>query len=106
MTKENQITDLLNAIEFELRALQLWQEAPSNDEALNSQEPFAVDTLAPHQWLQWIFIARMRVLLETKQSLPTDFSMAAYFEQSWIGDETKSRLIALIQQMDEVFDHA
>ncbi|MEF1291532.1 YqcC family protein, partial [Vibrio sp. M260118] len=54
MTKEKQIAELLNAVEAELRRIGLWQAQPPSEEALSSQEPFALDTLEPRQWLQWV----------------------------------------------------
>lgn len=38
--------------------------------ALSSVEPFSVDTLDFHQWLQWIFLVRMKQILEQDLPLP------------------------------------
>src|SRR5690606_6450282 len=35
-----------------------------------SCEPFCVDTLAFEEWLQWIFLPRMKVILENDEALP------------------------------------
>lgn len=103
MTKEKQIADLLNALQAELQSVGLWESQSPSDEQLASQEPFAVDKLAPQQWLQWIFIPRIRMLLTMSQTLPSDFSIAPYFEESWKGSREYSTLIALIHNLDEVF---
>jgi uncharacterized protein YqcC (DUF446 family) len=39
-------------------------------EALASVEPFSVDTLDFEQWLQWIFLPRMKMILEQDLPLP------------------------------------
>ncbi|MFM2589177.1 YqcC family protein [Vibrio sp. TBV020] len=106
MTKEIQLVTLLDALEGELRNLGQWQETSPNDQALTSQEPFAIDTLAPQEWLQWIFIARMRGLLTTNQPIPVGFSMAPYFEENWKEQPSMTTLVNLIQQVDKVCSDA
>ncbi|MBA1275259.1 YqcC family protein [Stutzerimonas azotifigens] len=64
------IADQLLLIERELRLLGMWSPAPPTTEALASQEPFCVDTLRLEEWLQWIFLPRMKVILEQGQPLP------------------------------------
>ena len=39
--------------------------------SLLSEEPFAIDTMSPEEWLQWIFIPRMFALLESGAELPS-----------------------------------
>ncbi|WP_285409455.1 YqcC family protein [Pseudomonas sp. FR229a] len=64
------IADHLLLIERELRALGWWDEVEPSVEALSSVEPFSVDTLDFEQWLQWIFLPRMKMILEQDLSLP------------------------------------
>lgn len=64
------IAEQLLLIERELRVQGWWEEVPPSSEALSSVEPFSVDTLDFHQWLQWIFLARMRHILEQDLPLP------------------------------------
>jgi uncharacterized protein YqcC (DUF446 family) len=64
------LAEILIDLEKELRELRLWEfEAPS-DEALASTQPFAIDTLNFPQWLQFIFIPRLYILIEHKHPLP------------------------------------
>jgi uncharacterized protein YqcC (DUF446 family) len=64
------IADQLLLIERELRMLGWWRDAPPSDEDLASCEPFCVDTLDFDQWLQWIFLPRMKFILEQNLALP------------------------------------
>lgn len=64
------VADQLLLIEQELRSLGWWDEVSPGDAALASQAPFCVDTLAFEQWLQWIFLPRMKVILENGLELP------------------------------------
>lgn len=64
------LADQLLLIERELRTLGWWSEMPPSADALASEAPFCVDTLAFEQWLQWIFLPRMKVILENDLALP------------------------------------
>ncbi|MES2869861.1 MAG: YqcC family protein [Pseudomonadota bacterium] len=64
------IAEQLLLIERELRLQGWWDEVCPSVEALSSVEPFSVDTLDFHQWLQWIFLARMKQILEQDLPLP------------------------------------
>ncbi|MCO7570868.1 MULTISPECIES: YqcC family protein [Pseudomonas chlororaphis group] len=64
------IAEQLLLIERELRVQGLWDEVAPSAEALASTQPFAVDTLDFEQWLQWIFLPRMKVILEQDLPLP------------------------------------
>ncbi len=60
---EKQGNQLLDALEAALRHNGLWGNERPSRQALASQQPFACDTLALEQWLQFIFIPRMQTLL-------------------------------------------
>jgi uncharacterized protein YqcC (DUF446 family) len=64
------VAEQLLLVERELRVLGWWSEMPPSAEALASQQPFCVDTLAFEEWLQWIFLPRMKVILEAGEELP------------------------------------
>ena len=66
----NALAEHLLLIERELRVLGWWQEEAPSAEAMASQEPFCVDTLTFEQWLQWIFLPRMKLILESGRDLP------------------------------------
>ena len=61
---------LLTELEEALRAAELWSLTQPSAEALASQQPFACDTLALEQWLQFIFIPRLRAMLEANAAVP------------------------------------
>lgn len=65
-----QIADQLLLIERALRVQGWWDATPPSEGALASQEPFCVDTLDFAQWLQWIFLPRMKAIIEAGADLP------------------------------------
>ncbi len=73
MSAEPQI--LLHAIERELKALSWWESVPPSARALASTEPFCLDTLSFPQWLQFVLLPRMQVLLDAGAPLPSRISI-------------------------------
>lgn len=91
------LADQLLLIERELRALGWWSESRPAPEALASPEPFCVDTLALEQWLQWIFLPRMKLILESDSALPQASGILAMAEVAYAqrGEEVAGLLAAL-----------
>ncbi|QTS85541.1 YqcC family protein [Ectopseudomonas khazarica] len=101
--RENELAEHLLLIERELRVLGWWQEQAPSAEALASQEPFCVDTLTFEQWLQWIFLPRMKQLLEADAALPSvsgiqPMAEMVYREQSGV----TRRLLELLGEFDRL----
>lgn len=71
----------LGAIELEMRRLHYWQDLPPSAQDLASALPFCCDTLEFPQWLQFIFLRKMRALLGSGAPLPTTCSIAPYAEE-------------------------
>ncbi|MCH8499570.1 MAG: YqcC family protein [Marinobacter sp.] len=103
LSQQQQVADGLLHIEMELRRLRLWAAQPPSEEALASAMPFAVDTLAFTEWLQFIFLPRMKVLLENDLPLPAVSGMAPMAEEYFRGvrDDGK-QLIRMLQAMDSL----
>ena len=78
--KHETLVDLLQELEQTLRDLQLWQQDKPSAEALASVEPFAIDTLAFEQWLQWLFIPQMQQLI-ARDSLPLSCDITPYLDE-------------------------
>ena len=74
---------LLYELEEELRALGWWEQQAPSAQALQSQQPFCVDTLDFAQWLQWIFIPRMHSILAGDHPLPVQCAIYEMAEVSY-----------------------
>lgn len=64
------LAEQLLLIERELRGLGLWSRLPPSEEALSSKQPFCVDGLAFEEWLQWVFLPRMKLIIESDSAFP------------------------------------
>ncbi|WP_026145189.1 YqcC family protein [Pseudomonas asplenii] len=97
------IADQLLLIERELRAQGWWSDEPPGEEALSSVEPFSVDTLEFEQWLQWIFLPKMKVILEQDLPLPNASGILAMAEMVYgLRPGEGVELQALLAQFDRL----
>lgn len=99
--KHLQVASLLMDVEFSLRNMGAWSEERPSDEALASEAPFCIDTLTFEQWLQFIFLERMRVLVEQNLPLPEQCGIApmaeVHFQQA---QRDPGQLIAHLEALD------
>ncbi|RUO80555.1 hypothetical protein CWI84_05720 [Idiomarina tyrosinivorans] len=101
MDKYQRAARLLDRIERELNCLGLWQAHQPPAEALESEQPFAVDTLEFHQWLQFIMIPRMWALIDGQHPLPDSIAVSPMAAHSFRNDiEQHEQLVALIRDFD------
>jgi uncharacterized protein YqcC (DUF446 family) len=101
MSQYHQVASALMDIEAALRQLHLWQSEPAPAEALRSEQPFAVDTLQFEQWLQFIFLPKIRFLVDQEQPLPGQCSIAPMAEESFRGRQLAvTELLAALENID------
>ncbi|ASA56592.1 YqcC family protein [Vibrio gazogenes] len=101
MSKYYQLNQSLNELEACLKMRQLWQNRPPSVQALSSRQPFAVDTLLPEQWLQWIFIPQMRQRIAEAAPVPSGFEMTPYFSEVWRDNPGYQPVIATLIKIEE-----
>ncbi len=93
---------LLQQLADELAFLSLWQTDKPSEQALTSSQPFCCDTLRFEQWLQFIFIERISIMISLKSPLPTRISLCPMAEESFkhLGKKA-SILINIIADIDQ-----
>lgn len=81
--------DLVVAYLLELEAALcdagLWSSIAPSAAALSSTLPFCVDTLRLEQWLQFVFVPKIKLIIDHKKSLPTACAIAFVAEQAFAG---------------------
>lgn len=101
MEYPDRLAGLLDHIERELKRLELWELQPPSASAFRSPNPFCFDTMSVPQWLQWVFIPRMRETLSMGVPLAAPCQVAPvvelYFED--IGAES-GQLLVLLEEFD------
>lgn len=106
MQNVNEILTILEQIEAELKSLGL-HGGPLNrpsDEAFLSDVPFCLDTMAFHQWIEYVLVERLRSLIHNKQELPATLlvhtAAQEYYRGSW---HIYKNLITLLRKLDSFF---
>ncbi|ABC28746.1 uncharacterized protein conserved in bacteria [Hahella chejuensis KCTC 2396] len=103
-----ELADVLLGLESELRRMGLWREDQPHEDALASVTPFCADTLEFHEWLQFIFIERMKVIVEYRAPMPPMRSgiepAAEMAYQGRLGQV--AGLLASLRQVDEAINNA
>ncbi|MFA0810723.1 YqcC family protein [Microbulbifer epialgicus] len=97
----SEIADQLLLLEAELRRMALWQEEVPPAEALASTEPFCVDTLTLPQWLQFIFLPRMRLMIEQEMPLPRECGIAPIAQEFFKNSGDAAALVAILEAVDQ-----
>ncbi|MEX1667139.1 YqcC family protein [Zhongshania arctica] len=96
-----EVAAVLIDIEAELRQIGCWQAEAPPPSALRSEQPFAVDTLNFAQWLQFIFIPRMRFLIDQQQDLPRASGIAPMAEEYFSATQLPANgLMAALRAVD------
>lgn len=72
---------LIHLLEQRMRQADLWHCSPPSHHAMQSTEPFAVDTMHLEQWLKFIFIPRIHALIDDQHPLPEQCVITPHAEQ-------------------------
>jgi uncharacterized protein YqcC (DUF446 family) len=83
----------LMELEAGLRNLRLWSHREPTARALASTEPFACDTLAFTEWLQFIFVPRLYSLAETGAPLPEKCDVTPMAEEYFKANAIEARVV-------------
>jgi uncharacterized protein YqcC (DUF446 family) len=99
----SRIADVLFEIESILRAHGRWDSNQPAVAELSSREPFCLDTLRFEQWLQWIFLPRMKQILEHGKPLPRKSGIHVYAQEYLQKkDPPTTRLLMHIKRFDDL----
>lgn len=99
----DRIADILLQVEATLRSSGQWDSYKPEYSALSSTQPFCLDTLRFEQWLQWVFLPRMKHTLENTRPLPEKSGIFVYaLEYLRKDDPSTNSLLTLMKHFDEL----
>jgi uncharacterized protein YqcC (DUF446 family) len=92
-------------MEREMRRIGLWAAQPPPAEAFSSSMPFCFDSMRFPEWLQWVFVPRIRALLEQGGPLPALSEIKPMAEEMFrqVEGDTR-RLLELIGEFDRMIN--
>ncbi len=94
-----------NRIEAAMREAGMWQDQPLPDEAYQFTKAFAMDTMAFSQWLQFIFLARIRSIIEERGKFPAQSMVAAQAVREFDTVREASEVSSVLSQFDRWINH-
>lgn len=101
-----QLNETLQQLEERLREVQWWSSTAPEPGALASSLPFCADTMAFEHWLQWVFIPRMRSLMDEGHPLPGRSGLAPMGEMAWQEQPREALLLLpLLRRIDRMLNN-
>ncbi|HEY6306209.1 MAG TPA: YqcC family protein [Candidatus Angelobacter sp.] len=100
---QQDVTRYADLIEAEMRRIGFWQSRPLQPEQMKFTQAFAMDTMAYTQWLQFIFLTRVREAAASNQ-FPSSSSVGAQAVREFDGNPDADALVTLLAEFDALFD--
>ena len=85
-----------------MRRIGMWREAPLRPEQLQFKKAFAMDTMTFSQWLQFIFLPRVRESIAAN-NFPSSSSVGAQAVREFDCYPEADGLISLLSEFDALF---
>lgn len=104
MSKAQQLTLLLEQLERQLKQAGLWSDIPPSAQAMASTAPFACDSMSFAMWLQFIFLTKMREMLEQNIPLPQALCLLPMAEECAKNEAGLELTFAVIGKIDALFE--
>lgn len=106
--KRRAVAEKIAEIEEEMRRAGLWQDAPLAAEQYEFRSAFAMDTMAFVQWLQFVFVPRVKEILAAGADFPSRSEVSAQAFREFVmfpayEEERTGRLLKLLQEFDRLF---
>lgn len=98
-----EIATQLDELEACLKAAGLWQSEPLPATAYASTEPFCCDTMAFEQWLQFVFLPKVRDMLAADAPLPSNMAIAPMAEMTLSEHLYFNAVHQCLKQLDKSF---
>jgi uncharacterized protein YqcC (DUF446 family) len=86
-----------------MKRIGYWSNDPLPEEAYDFREAFAMDTMAFSQWLQFILLPRVRLIIEQEGDFPTESMVGVQAAREFDGDADAAHLVSLLSEFDALF---
>ena len=103
MPTHEEVGAAANAIEAEMRRIGMWSEQPPAPEAFEFTQAFAMDTMPYSQWLQWVFLPRVRSIIAERGEFPSRSMVGTQAVREFDGTWEANELVSLLSNFDGLF---
>lgn len=104
MPDHETVAQAINRVEAELKTIGYWRNEPLPPEMYQFTQAFAMDTMPFSCWLQFIFIPRVRSIIETGGAFPRTSMVAAQAVREFDGVPETEGLISSLSEFDALFE--
>ena len=98
-----EVETLLQRLETVLRDANLWSTSRPSNAAMLSTAPFACDHMAFEQWLQFIFIPKLRQCVQLNHVLPNKMALYPMGQECFIDQAQRDEVLPVLAQIDLLF---
>ncbi|MDP6968167.1 MAG: YqcC family protein [Gammaproteobacteria bacterium] len=96
-----QVLRELGVLQREMENVGLWSDLSPSEEAMMSSQPFCCDTMSFTSWLQWIFVPRMRYMVESNKQLPDKSAMYPMAAEALVDMQDQSKgILDSVKRLD------
>ena len=93
----------LAEVEDEMKRMGLWQRDSLRPEQYEFRQAFAMDTMAFSQWLQFIFIPRVKEIIAAGGQFPSESQVGAQAIREFDSWPDAEKLLGLLSEFDALF---
>lgn len=98
------VLDILERLELELKNLNYWKNTELPMSYYNSMEPFFMDKMELHEWLQFVLIRKFREIIYCESRLPASCKVFPYAFEFYKNEKAKHmQLLKIINELDRCF---
>jgi uncharacterized protein YqcC (DUF446 family) len=104
--KPERLRALADDIEAEMRSLGIWLDDPPSEETVLSGGAFGMGTVAFDNWVQVVFVTRLRQAADGVFPIPSSSSVGTQALREWdgAGPPDRDRLLGLILDVDDLIE--
>jgi uncharacterized protein YqcC (DUF446 family) len=95
---------MLEKIEAEMRKIGFWQSTPLEPAQYQFREAFAADTMSYGQWLQFVFIPRVRGIIDEHGEFPAQSMVGVQAMREFDGLQEADQLVHLLHAFDALIE--
>jgi uncharacterized protein YqcC (DUF446 family) len=97
------VTEAIDRVEADLKHIGYWRNEPLPPEMYQFTQAFAMDTMPFSCWLQFIFIPRVRSIIDVGGEFPASSMVAAQAVREFDGAAEADELISALSDFDALF---
>ena len=102
--KYARVAELTDRIEAEMKRIGFWCTVPPTPEQMSFKRAFAMDTMAYHQWVQFVLIPRVRDIVASRGAFPPASNVGIQAIREWDGDDRAAGLTTMLCDFDRVVE--